>query len=272
MNIDILSNIGLGFFAFIFGSIIGSFLNVVILRHNTNLKKNRSFCFSCGHILQPIELVPIFSYLFLGGKCRHCKSKISSQYFFVELFFAIISTILVFVLKDLNLNIWLFKYLIMIAFFALLTSTFVYDIRHKIMPDEWTLSAFVLALIYSILFGIGLKMALIGGFLVGLPLLLLNLISRGRAMGMGDVKFAPVMGVLLGASAGFAALMIGFWLGGIVGIYLLLKYKNTNKEITGKSEIPFGPFLVASTFIVFVLGINIDTIIVCFQQITALMF
>lgn len=267
MNLNILS----GFLAFVFGAIIGSFLNVVILRHNSNIKKTRSFCFSCGHVLKPIELVPIFSFLFLGGKCKHCKSKISSQYFFVELAFAIVSVVLLFVTQDSDIYVWAVKFALMLTFFALLTCTFVYDLKHKIMPDGWTLSAFIIALTYSTFFAnnyiIGLKTALVGAILVGIPLLLINLISRGRAMGMGDVKFAPVMGALLGVSAGFSALMVSFWIGGIVGIYLLLKYKNTPNKITAKSEIPFGPFLVIATFIVFVLGINIDTILVWLSRI-----
>lgn len=268
-------NILLGLLAFVFGSIIGSFLNVVILRHNSNIKKTRSFCFSCGHILKPIELVPIFSFLFLGGKCKHCKSKISSQYFLVELAFAIVSVVLLFITQDLNINIWVLKYALMLSFFALLTCTFVYDLKHKIMPDSWTLYAFILALIHTVMFGtglslgfwLGLKTALIGAALVGIPLLLINLISRGRAMGMGDVKFAPVMGALLGVSAGFSALMIAFWIGGIVGIYLLLKYKNTPNKITAKSEIPFGPFLILATFLTFVFSINVDTILVWISKI-----
>ena len=251
-------NIVLAIFAFIFGAIIGSFLNVVILRHGANLKKSRSFCFSCGHILKPLELVPVFSFLFLGGKCRHCKSKISWQYFWVELSFAIISVVLLFTSQDVNIYLWAFKYLTSLAFFGLLTCTFVYDLKHKIMPDGWTATAFILALIYTTVLGMGLKSALIGAFLVGIPLLLINLISRGRAMGMGDVKFAPVMGALLGVNVGFLALMLSFWIGGIVGIYLLI----SNKKITGKSQVPFGPFLVLSTLIVFVFNLNFDTMFI----------
>lgn len=268
-------NITLGILVFIFGAIIGSFLNVVILRHNSNIKKTRSFCFSCGHILKPIELVPIFSFLFLGGKCKHCKSKISSQYFFVELVFAIVSVILLFITQDLNIYSWFFKYLTLLAFFGLLTCTFVYDLKHKIMPDSWTLYAFSLALIYTTFFGIGLdvgfiedlKTALMGAVLVGIPLLLINLISRGRAMGMGDVKFAPVIGALLGISAGLSALMVAFWIGGIVGTYLLLLYRGTAEKITAKSEIPFGPFLILATFLTFVFSINIDTILIWISKI-----
>jgi prepilin signal peptidase PulO-like enzyme (type II secretory pathway) len=258
MSLLINSIVFISVLAFVFGSIIGSFLNVVILRHNTNLKKNRSFCFSCGHTLTPTELIPIFSFILQGGKCKKCKSKISSQYFWVELIFALLSVVVLFISIDTNIYFWAIKYVITLAIFALLVCTFVYDLKHKIMPDGWTLGVFVLALIYSIFFGIGFKLALMGMILVGIPLLLINLLSRGRAMGFGDVKFTVFMGVFLGPSAGFLALMFSFWLGGIVGVYLLIRsYLGKIKKIDRKSEIAFGPFLILGTLIVFIFNLNL---------------
>ncbi len=252
--------------AFIFGSIIGSFLNVVILRHNTHITKKRSFCFSCGHTLEPIELIPVISYAIQGGKCKKCHSKISPQYFIVELSFAVISVIALFISIDVNIYFWAIKYLLTTGIFGLLTCTFVYDLKHKIMPDGWTLGAFILALIYSSFFGIGIKMALIGMVIVTIPLLLIYLISRGRAMGFGDVKFTLFMGVLLGTSAGLLALMFSFWIGGVVGIYLLImphiaRLGSKFKKIDRKSEIAFGPFLILGTFIVFIFNLNLDILL-----------
>jgi leader peptidase (prepilin peptidase)/N-methyltransferase len=263
MNLFFSGTILISIFAFIFGSIIGSFLNVVILRHNTHITKKRSFCFSCGHTLEPIELIPIFSFLFQGGKCKKCHSKIRPQYFIVELVFALISVITVFISIDANIYFWIFKYFLTMAIFGLITCTFVYDLRHKIMPDSWTLGAFLLALVYSIFFGVGLKMSLIGMFVVVVPLLLIYLISRGRAMGFGDVKFTLFMGAFLGASAGIVALMFSFWVGGVIGIYLLIMSRvgrlgGKFKKIDRKSEIAFGPFLILSTFIVFIFNLNLD--------------
>lgn len=256
----------LALFAFVFGAIIGSFLNVVILRHNTRITKKRSFCFSCGHELKPIELIPIFSFIAQGGKCKKCKSKISSQYFWVELLFAIISVILFFTTIDINIYFWLTKYVLTMLIFGLTTCIFVYDLKHKIIPDGWTFSALVTALIYSALFGVGLKMSLLGMLVVPIPLLLIYLISRGRAMGFGDVKFNLFMGALLGISGGMLALMFSFWIGGIVGIYLLiapyiLKSKNNLKKINRKSEIAFGPFLILGTFIVFIFNLNLGILL-----------
>lgn len=253
-------------FAAVFGAIIGSFLNVVILRHNTHIKSKRSFCFSCGHTLEPTELIPVVSYVIQSGKCKKCHSKISSQYFIVELAFALISVIALFINIDANIYFWAIKYLLTMGIFGLLTCTFVYDLKHKIMPDGWTLGAFILALIYSAFFGIGIKMALIGMVIVAIPLLLIYLISRARAMGFGDVKFTLFMGAFLGVSSGLLALMFSFWIGGIIGCYLLImsrigKLRGKFKKIDRKSEIAFGPFLILGTFIVFIFNLNLDILL-----------
>lgn len=251
-------------FAFIFGSIIGSFLNVVILRHNTGLREKRSFCYSCGHRLTPRELVPIFSYLFQGGKCLNCKSKISSQYFWVEFTMAVLSLLLMSFTKNTNLYFWFLNYVLLIILFSFLLCTFVYDLKHKIMPDRWTLGAFIISIVFVILNGTNWVDVLIGAIAIPAPLLLINIVSRGRAMGFGDVKFAVVMGVLLGVSGGFAAMIISFWLGGLVGVYLLIKYP---KKVNRKSEIPFAPFLILGTVFAFLFNIQIGTILVWFSKI-----
>lgn len=255
---------GFYFFAFVFGAIIGSFLNVVILRRGAHIQKKRSFCFSCGRTLKPLDLIPIASFVFLGGKCRQCKSKISAQYFWVELSFAVLSCIILFISKDFNIYIWSAKYVLLMVMFAFFLCTFVYDLKHKIMPDDWTVGALASAIIYSVFFGVGFKLAVLGGLLVGIPLALIYFLSRGRAMGFGDVKFAPIMGVLLGASGGFSAMMIAFWVGGVLGIYLLIKYP---KKINRKSEIPFGPFLIIGTTFAFIFNLNLDILLTCFQRI-----
>ena len=246
-------------FSFIFGSIIGSFLNVVILRHNTGLTKRRSFCYSCGRTLSPRELIPIFSYLFQRGKCVSCKSRISSQYFIVEFITGLTS---LFLFTDFYNNsfdeIGFLKYLLTFILFSLFICIFVYDIKHKIIPNTWTFISLILSIILSLVSGIDVKQILLGAFFVTLPLFLINFLTKGRAMGFGDVKFALVIGSLLGVSSGLSALIISFWIGGLVGIYLLLKYP---KKVNRKTEIAFGPFLILATVLVFIFGIQIDTII-----------
>jgi prepilin signal peptidase PulO-like enzyme (type II secretory pathway) len=246
-------------FAAILGAIIGSFLNVVILRHNTHLKSKRSFCFSCGHVLHPSELVPIFSYIFLLGKCAKCKSKISPQYVFVEIFSAVMSVIAFRLSFGLPFELMLVHYAVIFALFSFLVCIFVYDLRHKIIPNEWTLAALLISLVFSIFFGVGLKLAILGMIFVPVPLLLTYALSKGKAMGFGDVKFATAIGALLGASGGIAALMMSFWIGGICGVYLLLHYP---KKVNKKTEIPFGPFLIIATLFAFIFSIRIDTILV----------
>lgn len=249
---------------FIFGSIIGSFLNVVILRHNTGLRSKRSFCYSCGHTLGPRELLPLFSYLIQGGKCLKCKSKISPQYFFAELSMALISVFLVFFTKNQNLYIWLINYALLMILFAFLFCTFIYDLKHKIMPNSWTLGALITSLVFVIFKSISPLSIFLGAIIVPLPLLILNVVSKGRAMGFGDVKYAVIMGVLLGISRGFAAMIIAFWVGGIVGVYLLIKYP---KKVNRKSEIPFAPFLILGTVFAFLFKIQIDIILIWISKI-----
>ena len=167
--------------------------------------------------------------------------------------------------QDFNLHIWFLKYIVLMVFFGALVSIFVYDIRHKIIPDKWSLLALVLAVIYSSFFGIGFLTSLKSALIVGIPLLLVNLITKGRGMGFGDVKFAPTMGALLGWSSGLAALVVSFWVGAIWSIYLVLRYK---KSVNSKTEIPFGPFLILSTFLCFVFSIDIGTIMIWFSSLS----
>src|SRR5574343_77274 len=254
----------LGIFSFVFGAIIGSFLNVVILRHNTGLRKKRSVCYSCGHTLEPRELIPIFSYLFQRGRCLKCKSKISPQYFFVELTTGLLSVALLGLAQNIQTNLWPAYYFLSLIIFSLFICTFVYDLRHKIMPDSWTFLALLFSFILSIVFGKTLMSVLISSFLVSLPLLLINLLSRGRAMGFGDVKFGLVIGALLGISGGFSALLLAFWLGGLFSLYLIIRYP---KKVTRKSEIAFGPFLILGTAIAFVFNVGLDTILLWFSRI-----
>ncbi len=126
----------LGILVFLFGTIVGSFLNVVILRYNTGKGTGgRSGCFSCGATLKWYELVPILSWLALRGRCSSCGSKISAQYPLVEagtglLFFLSYQKIASLPFQEASLSLLFFA-----AVWSLLTVIFVYDLRHKIIPD-----------------------------------------------------------------------------------------------------------------------------------------
>ncbi|HTH93305.1 MAG TPA: prepilin peptidase [Candidatus Paceibacterota bacterium] len=247
---------------FIFGLIIGSFLNVVILRMNTgrSIASGRSACMRCNATLSWYELIPVFSYLGLRGKCAKCKNHISFQYPIVELITAIIFTILYttviaahgFTLISLLVLIFEMK----VA--SILIVIFVYDIKHTIIPDMMVYLFIVLSLV-GILWqvftfpGFQAGLALFDGVLVALPFFLLWAFSKGRAMGFGDVKLALGIGWLLGLVGGFSAVIFSFWIGAIVGLFLL----GVTRKYHMRSQVPFAPFLIIATFIVGVWGVTI---------------
>lgn len=244
---------------FIFGLIIGSFLNVVILRMNTGRSsaKGRSMCMRCSRPLEWHELIPVFSFLMLRGKCRTCKAHISYQYPVVELLTAIAFVLLYIkfpVLMAFSALSWLI-FLFGSIVSALLIVAAVYDGRHKILPDA-VIYPFLLLAIARIAVGAVMGsidaplQALVDGVLVGLPFFLLWAFSKGKLMGFGDVKLALGIGWLLGLSGGYAAVIFSFWIGAIFGLFLIAL---TSKH-SMKSQIPFGPFLIAATLIVVLWG------------------
>ncbi len=251
---------------FIFGLIIGSFLNVVILRINTgrSIVKGHSKCANCSNKLKWYELIPVFSFLFLKGKCRSCKNQISFQYALVELATALtftISYIRIVLNSGFSDKSWL------VFVFSMIISSFlivilIYDLRHKIIPDNVVYPFIVFALIsifwkFFILQNFNLFGALFDGVLVALPFFLLWFLSKGKLMGFGDVKLTLGIGWLLGLSGGFAALFISFWFGGIIGLFLIA----LSREYKMKSEVPFGPFLILGVFIVGLWGLTINSLL-----------
>lgn len=236
------------FFVFVFGTIVGSFLNVVILRYNTGMgffgklfgPKERSMCFSCGKMLAWHELIPVFSFCLQKGKCRGCKSKISWQYPLVEL-----ATGLIFVaiawqnfspvfLNPLNI----FLCVLYAVIWSLLIIITVYDLRHKIIPDGLVYAFAVLSLVATVV-GAGASAGVDGGVVAAgvLSSTLLShvlaaaaffsffgglwLVSGGRWLGFGDAKLVVGVGLLLGLAKGFMALTLAFWIGAVVSIALL---------------------------------------------------
>jgi leader peptidase (prepilin peptidase) / N-methyltransferase len=241
---------------FIFSVIIGSFLNVVIYRYNTGLSiaKGRSKCFSCGTTLQPLDLVPVLSYVFNKGKCRHCHSSISPQYPLVELLTGVVLTSIFYmyffsahsgsfigmyifnmseVFQVFKAHPWvhILFFIMDIKIASLLIAIGVYDIKHKIIPDGLVYTAAGIAcikmLIALLVFGNFSAFAFIisisSGLLAGLPFALLWLVSGGRWIGLGDAKLALVIGWALGVGHGFTAIIFSFWIGciAILGIMLL---------------------------------------------------
>jgi len=246
--------------------IIGSFLNVVIYRLNTGKGLGgRSMCMSCSHTLRWYELVPIFSYLTQLGRCRKCSSKISVQYILVETFTALVFTLVAIKFMPalvFSQPIFVFLVSFFMLILALLIIIAVYDMRHKIIPDQVVYFFILLSLIsifvnFTNVGPLFIKTS-IGAFLAGpllaLPFFVLWLVSKGRWMGFGDIKLILGIGWLLGPLLGITAILIAVWSGALIGILMLII---SHKKLTRKTEIPFAPFLIFGTMFVFFTGLNI---------------
>ncbi|MBU4284970.1 prepilin peptidase [Patescibacteria group bacterium] len=235
---------------FVFGAIIGSFLNVIICRLNTgeSILKNRSHCPFCNKKLVWYELIPIISFIIQLGKCQNCHKKISWQYPLVEFFTGIIF-----------FSILITQYSLLNTLFLLLISCFliiifVYDFKHYLVADIIIYPAIIVAFLYQLQFPISnfqfpIFNYLLAGLIAGGFFLAIVLISKGKWMGVGDVKIGVLMGLIFGMPWVFIALSLAFFIGAIVSVALLALKKKTLQ-----SEIPFGPFLVLATFVVIFWG------------------
>jgi len=264
------------FLIFVFGLIVGSFLNCVIFRleKNESFLRGRSYCPFCRHSLNFLDLVPLFSFLFLKGRCRYCQKPISWQYFLVEAATGSIFLLIFIFFAPLNMEFSGQTILSLIYYWTIasfLIVIFVYDLKHYIIPDKAIYPAIIIAFIFRFFevlsfnywslsgvfsFGIAafepmfspiLSAVFASGFFLAIVL-----ISKGQWMGVGDIKLAFLMGLMLGWPNILIALFLAFFIGALVGVFLILKNKKTFK-----SEIPFGPFLILGTFIALFFGSQI---------------
>ena len=255
---------------FFLGSIIGSFLNVVILRYRSgrSISTGRSICFTCSKKLCWFELIPIGSFLTQKGRCEGCETKISWQYPVVEALTGILFVFIYFKFEYLVLGTpflfsLLFTYYAII--FSILIVLSVYDIKHKILPDKIVLIFAMVTFLGmflisgdSIVLHIPPYTQFLAGVLLPAPFSLMWLLSKGKWMGLGDSKLMIGIGFLLGMSSGLVAILFSFWVGAIVSIILLILSRILGtKNISLATAIPFGPFLALGTIIVMLSGYNI---------------
>lgn len=241
-------NLFSSFVIFLFGLAVGSFLNCVIYRLETgkNFLKGRSHCPDCQHKLGFRDLIPVLSFIILKGKCRYCQKNISWQYPAVELATAI-TFVLTILLNDTMGLLGSFYFLAMASFLIVI---FVYDLKHYIIPDKVIYPAILIALVYDfwksdfLLLIFGKSDFLLSALAAAGFFLAIVLVSRGRWMGIGDIKLGFLMGLILGFPNILLALFLAFFIGAIIGIGLIFASKKSLK-----SEVPFGPFLVVGTFI-----------------------
>lgn len=273
-------------FYFCLGAIVGSYLNVLILRYNTGRSSGgRSRCMSCLKTLEWYELVPIFSYVFQRGRCRMCTSKVSIQYPLVE--FASAALFLLIFLQEPPILEMLALFLIATLFLFVV----VYDLKHLIIPQGPMYGLIVLsfASLFIVWNPLAFSLPTLGDFLMG-PILFsffaaLYMLSSGRAVGFGDAKLSLAIGWFLGFPGGISAFILSFWIGATVGVILLLatylqSRARVSKSPVGKhesgatedkvyfsyepplrwhrkSEIPFAPFLAVGTFLVFFFHVSV---------------
>ena len=241
----------------ILGTAIGSFLNVVIdrLPAGKSIAYPPSSCDACQHRLSWLDLFPVFSYLFLRGRCRYCKAKIPQRIFWVELGTGLLTAFL----------FWRFGWKpilpVSIVYSSVLIAIAVIDLKHQLILNKIVYPFAVIALIVNYfvpnLFSLhNFFFGLIGaafGLLVFLFAVILSLvIFKKEGMGWGDVKMATMIGLMVGFPNVIVALFGGIILGGLAAIFLLLFKKKTRKDI-----IPFGDFLSAGTIIALFWGTQI---------------
>ena len=226
-------------FIFLFGTFIGSFLNVCIYRlpEGKSVVSPPSACSSCGHRLGFLDLIPIFSYVFTGGRCRYCGAKYSIQYPLIELLNGILYLFIFYkygftwisVMHSLTVSVLIVVFLI--------------DLRYKIIPDSLVIFGLLYTTIISIMFIDINIMNRLYGFLFGFGLFLLIALVT-NAMGGGDIKLMGFLGLNFGLKGIIFITVSSFVIGAVISVGLLI-----SKIATRKDYIPFGPFIAVAALI-----------------------
>ena len=235
------------FLVLLMGLCIGSFLNVCIYRipREESISYPPSHCTSCGYKLKSVDLIPVFSYLFLKGKCKSCNEKISIKYPLIEILNAILYLIL-FIKYGMSINF---------IFYALLTSllivTSIIDIETKYIYNSTTIFGLILGIVYIgvsyYLGNINILDNILGG-IVGYLIIFL-IVKTTKAMGEGDIDIAGICGLFIGVKGILVALFLAVVIGGVFAIIVLLTKLKEKKD-----EIPFSQYIAIGTFLWIVIG------------------
>jgi leader peptidase (prepilin peptidase)/N-methyltransferase len=228
--------------SFVFGAVVGSFLNVCIHRipRGESIIRPRSRCPSCGVAISAFDNIPLLSYLLLRARCRSCGASISAVYPAVELLTAVLSLVL---FRKFGLSL---PFLASFAFCcALVTVTFV-DLEHRIIPDVISLPGIPVFAVCGVgIMGLPLMDSVIGIVLGGGVLYLVaagyELLKKQEGMGGGDIKLLAMIGGFLGWKSLLFVLLVSSLLGAFVGISVMV-YRKGNLQ----DAVPFGPFLSAA--------------------------
>lgn len=225
---------------FVLGACVGSFLNVVVLRFGYRERAGeRSACMACGKTLTARDLVPLFSYLALRGRCRHCGSSLLLQYPLVELCAGLLFVVSYAVVGS---DVYGIVFVATAGFWVSCLGLVVYDLRHTLVPLPFVYGMYgfaVPALLLS-----PAPNALWGALVCSSFFALISIATRGKGMGIGDAYVAGAIGLFLGLEAGVVASVLAVWGGALVGIALMV----ARSHVTLKTEIPFAPFLALGAF------------------------
>ncbi len=232
-------------FIFLFGVIIGSFLNVCIYRipEGISIVTPGSFCPRCKHPLSWRDNIPLFSYIFLRGRCRYCNNKISLQYPLVEFI-----TGMIFLLFYLKFGLS-FSFFVFITVASLLLIAMFIDLKFMLLPDVVMLPGIIISIIYALIYGFPYNFISALGFAVAFYAL--GAIFKG-GLGFGDVELIVIISLLLGFYETLSVVILSSLIGTIYGLYLI------KKENAGmRTKIPFGPFLISSFLLVSIFNIQV---------------
>jgi len=235
---------------FILGLIVGSFCNVCIYRipKNESIIYPASHCPKCRTTIKPVDNIPLLSYILLKGRCRNCGSKISIQYPVVELLTGMIYLIIYLIY---GLSIQSLIYIILSS--ALIIIAFI-DLNEQIVPDVISLPGIGVGLILSFFvpylsFINSALGVVVGGGIILIIALVGSMIFKKEAMGGGDIKLAAMIGAFLGWRYTIISLFLGFFLGALAGIFLILSKIKSKEDM-----VPFGPFIALGSLITLLWG------------------
>jgi prepilin signal peptidase PulO-like enzyme (type II secretory pathway) len=240
-------------FAFFVGLALGSFLNAFEYRlaHGQSIvfgkgkTAARSACTHCHKTLGVQDLIPVFSYVWLRGRCRFCHQSIHWQYPIVELAGGVVCAVAV----------WRFGFTwdaFIVAFLGLvLLFIFIYDLKYQLILDAVTLPMIAIAFVLSLVRGYTWQDLLLGAVVGGGFFAAQYFASAGRWIGGGDIRLGLLMGVMLGFSVTVAALFLAYLLGALVAVYAIVR-----KRLAMQSRMAFGTFLAISTFCCLLWGDN----------------
>lgn len=236
-------------FLFLIGLCVGSFIGVLAdrLPRGESVLWGRSHCDYCKKTLRWYELIPLFSYVVQGGRCRRCHKRLSVRYPLIEL---VTGAGFVFLFFTYGSSVWMFVSLAIL--FSSLLVLWLSDMKYQILPDSMILAGTVGVLGY--LYTTHVPTSSWGPHILSAALgyvffWALWRLTRGRGMGLGDAKFAVLMGLFLGHPLTIVALYIAFLTGAAAGVILMI-----GKKVRWKSAIAFGPFLILGTVVAFVWG------------------